>query len=113
MPTTVQLNTRINPELKRQGDAVFVRAGLTSSEVVRALWTYAATTQTVPDILLSHRPQEREERVRRIREGAGLVRNELGALGIQLANTPFDYASLHDAMYDDLTGEIYGHFASS
>ena len=52
MPATVQLNTRIDPELKRSGDAVFARAGLTPSEVVRAVWAHAARTQSVPECVL-------------------------------------------------------------
>jgi hypothetical protein len=37
MPTSVQLNTRISPHIKQQGDAVFSRAGLSSSDVVRGV----------------------------------------------------------------------------
>ena len=35
---TVQLNTRIDEALKRGGDSVFGRYGLSPSDVVRAVW---------------------------------------------------------------------------
>lgn len=113
MATTVQLNTRIDPEVKRQGDAVFARAGLSSSEVVRAVWSYAAETQTVPDILAPKTAKERSDLVRSIREGAGIVRVQAESMGIRLGNAPYDFDSLHDELYNDLAGEIDGHLASS
>ena len=113
MASTVQLNTRINPEVKRQGDAVFARAGLSSSEVVRAVWTYAAETQTVPGILAPKAAKERSDLIRSIREGAGIVRTEAESMGIRLGDAPYDFDSLHDELYDDLAGEIDGQLASS
>ena len=113
MASTVQLNTRINPEVKRQGDAVFTRAGLSSSEVVRAVWSYAAETQTVPDILLPGATKKRSDLIRSIREGAGIVRTEAESMGIRLGDAPYDFDSLHDELYDDLAGEIDGQLASS
>lgn len=53
MPATVQLNTRIDPMLKRSGDAVLARSGFTSSDAVRALWSYVARHQEIPDFMLS------------------------------------------------------------
>lgn len=113
MAAMVQLNTRINPEVKRQGDAVFARAGLSSSEVVRAVWSYAAETQTVPDILLPGATKERSDLIRSIREGSGIVRTKAETMGIHLGDAPYDFDSLHDELYDDLAGEIDGHLASS
>ena len=50
--TMVQLNTRVPADLKRGGDAVFARAGLSVSDVVRGVWRYAVETQTVPEFLV-------------------------------------------------------------
>ena len=51
MATAVQLNTRIDAALKQSGDAVFSRNGYSSSEVVRAVWRYAAEHQAVPPFM--------------------------------------------------------------
>ena len=38
MNKTVQMNVRIDDELKREGDAVLSQTGLTPSQAVRSLW---------------------------------------------------------------------------
>lgn len=113
MPTTVQLNTRIDPLLKRQGDAVFARAGLSSSDVVRRLWSHAAATQSVPNFLLPEADDRRAKLVEEIRQGAGIVRTQAELMGISLGRNPIDYDSLRDEMYDDLTEKINGDLAAS
>ena len=100
MAATVQLNTRIDATLKQQGDAVFAREGLTSSEVVRAVWAYAATTQTVPECVRASKDAEREERLKAIREGFGIARRMAEEMGVRLANTPIDYKALRDEFFD-------------
>ena len=46
-----QMNTRMDDALKREGDAVFAQVGLSPSEVVRAVWEYAARHAEVPAIV--------------------------------------------------------------
>lgn len=110
MPATVQLNTRIDPELKRRGDAVFARAGLTASEVVRAVWQNAADTQQVPECVMPH-TDEADEHTRRyqlIEEGAGLAVRVAEEMGIHFEGTfdPCDYKRLRDEMYDEMAAEM-------
>lgn len=102
----MQLNTRIDPGLKARGDAVFARAGLTSSEVVRAVWEYAARTQKVPECVLAHKDDERESRRKAVLEGAGLARRMAEEMGVSLANSPYDYKQLRDEMYDEMLAEM-------
>lgn len=108
MPTTVQLNTRIAPELKRQGDAVFAREGLTSSEVVRAVWEYAARTQQVPACVKQRNEDEVERRVQSVREGAGLASKVARSMGLTCipATQPCGYETLRDEMYDELSARM-------
>ena len=106
MASTVQLNTRIDPTLKERGDAVFAREGLTSSEVVRAVWEYAARTQTVPECVLERKDEEREARLKAIQEGFGLARRYAEEMGIHLSNEPIDFKALRDEMYDDMLDEM-------
>ena len=47
----VQMNTRIESDVKRRGDAVFANLGLTPSDVVRAVWEYAANHSEAPAVL--------------------------------------------------------------
>lgn len=73
MGASTQLNTRIDSDLKREGDAVFRRAGLTPSEVVRGVWSYAAEHQEVPDFLRRESGRDDGVWTRLVDEGAGLA----------------------------------------
>ena len=106
MPATVQLNTRIDPTLKARGDAVFARAGLTSSEVVRAVWEYAARTQTVPECVLERRDRDREAHLAAIRDGAGMLRRMAEEMGIHLSEKPIDAKALKDEFFDEYYEEL-------
>lgn len=103
MAASVQLNTRIDPELKRRGDAVFVRAGLTSSEVVRAVWSYAAEHQQVPECILPATDANRIHKLALAEQGAGKALRMAGELGIDVSVAPSDHDELRSLMYDDLT----------
>ena len=106
MPSTVQLNIRIDPGLKARGDAVFARAGLTPSEVVRGVWEYAARTQEVPDCVRAQVNEGQETRLKTIREGYGIARRIAEEMGIHLADTPLDFEVLRDEMYDEMLDEM-------
>lgn len=107
MPGTVQLNVRIDPEVKRRGDAVFSRAGLSPSEVVRSVWSYAAREQTVPDFLIQRTSGTTEDLVAKIRSGAGMVQREAAEMGIALDFDSMDLDSLNAKMYDDMADDIH------
>ena len=44
----VQMNVRIDEQIKHAGDEVFSSMGLTPTQVVRAVWEYAATHRDAP-----------------------------------------------------------------
>ena len=44
----VQMNVRIDEQLKAGGDAVLAHEGVTASEAVRALWRYLAAWEALP-----------------------------------------------------------------
>jgi len=110
MPATVQLNTRIDPGLKARGDAVFARAGFSSSEVVRAVWETAARMQKVPDCVLASK-DTKATHIEAIREGAGLARRMAQDLGLHIPHVLPDYRMLRDEAYDDLIDEMAAHHA--
>lgn len=71
---STQLNTRIDARVKREGDAVFARFGLTPSLVVRAVWGYAIDHQRPPEFMLPNQDEDgKNARIAALREGAGLA----------------------------------------
>ena len=110
MPATVQMNTRISQDIKQRGDAVFARANLTPSQVVRAVWQSAADTQQVPECVLSQQPLDhnRQERLQAIRQGARLLERfcEDNGLPFTATSEPLDYQALRDEMYDEMLTEM-------
>lgn len=96
--TEAQVNVRMSAELKKAGDAVLAKAGITPSQAVRALWTYAADHEDDPrkvaSMLMSNgttaeeeaAERERAERIRRRRElaarGPKLMEEGCRAMGI-------------------------------
>lgn len=51
--TTTQMNVRIDGDMKARGDAVFSALGLTPTDVVRAVWGFAAEHGEAPCIVAS------------------------------------------------------------
>ena len=52
MPTT-QMNTRIDTSVKKQGDAALAQAGYSPSQVIRTIWTFAASHAHEPHVVRS------------------------------------------------------------
>ncbi len=108
MADMTQLNTRIDAEVKRRGDAVFARAGLTSSQVVRAVWQSAADTQQVPTCVLPREDVAQQHKLETIARGAGLATKMMAEMGFTPISEgePFDYKSYRDQMYDEMIEEM-------
>lgn len=72
-----QLNARIDGALKKNGDEVFARYGLSASEVVRAVWSYAAEHRKPPAFMTRKadelQAQEVERKLTLVERGAGLM----------------------------------------
>ncbi|MCL2632307.1 MAG: type II toxin-antitoxin system RelB/DinJ family antitoxin [Coriobacteriia bacterium] len=80
---TATINVRINQSLKQQGDAVFERQGITISEIVRALYQYAASEQRLPDFIQGAEEEKAEQRLRRLQllnEMTGVISDKTTAL---------------------------------
>ena len=121
---SAQLNTRMDPALKRGGDVVFERNGLTSSEVVRAVWDYAVAHQAPPPFVIEYARESRGQTGRNA--DAGQSPRERAAEGRGLAHTVAkercgfgqtadaarsqgdrpDWEALRDEMYDDMLREM-------
>lgn len=46
-----QMNVRIDADVKSRGDAVFRSLGLSTTDVVKAVWSYAAEHEEAPGIV--------------------------------------------------------------
>lgn len=108
----IQLNTRIDRTLKQGGDAVFARCGLKASDVVRAVWKYAADHQVPPDCVLDDKREGCDEAARKLKlaeEGCGLAaRMAAGRFGHDVAVLPDErpWSEVRDEMYDDVLDEM-------
>ena len=103
----VQMNTRIDRTLKREGDAALAAAGFTPSQAVRALWEIAVRMRDRPRdlaVLLKEYPgkcptescrqkcnQEeviQDEKLRSFREGQHMIEEMIASLGISTEHDP-------------------------
>ena len=104
--TMMQLNTRVPADLKRGGDAVFARAGLSVSDVVRGVWRYAVETQTVPEFLV----KDKRPAVSCETDGLGLAvavaTRECGFVDRGVPATCETPRDERDAMYDELLARM-------
>ena len=102
---SVQMNTRIDRELKRAGDAVLEQFGLTPTEAVRCLYELALRHRDRPQELRellnptsqeerAAREAERERRLKVALEGATMCQRFYDEHGITpdptMANLPYD-----------------------
>lgn len=127
MGQAVQVNTRMDAELKRQGDAVFARNGISTTVAVRMLWTYAAERGTVPEFMREGMDGSKanaadDAKADAIASGMGLAfavlaNSEGDAAAVSTGDSaaldsgPLDYAALRDAAYDDLLDEFEANHA--
>lgn len=109
-----QINVRMSSELKRAGDEALAAAGLTSSEAVRMLYTFAAAHASEPDAMRralsgeleedgTAREAQRRECARKLElahRGRALVPHLLMNLGI--TNVPRELAEMKDEELEEL-----------
>lgn len=110
-----QMNVRIDGDLKAQGDAVFAKTGLTPSDVVRAVWTYAVEHQEAPAIVKQalDSPQQSELSLKSayaqkmLDEASTIVERFCLEQGIELLpeTDEFDYKAMRETMYEEMLEE--------
>ena len=103
MEATQQMNIRISPELKRDGDSVLARLGFTPSEGIRRMYEFLVRNQNDRKTLNAVVGIEDEEAAERARRRQKLldfpdkVRREYAKLGIDLDALP----KVHRTKEDD------------
>lgn len=74
MARMVQMNVRLDEDLKARGDERLRRLGVTPSEAVRLLWTYVAQTGELPELgVADERPLDVAGRVEELRRRWGVA----------------------------------------
>ena len=108
---TVQLNTRIDPMLKAGGDAVLTRNGLGPSDAIRALWSYLANHQKLPDFMVADKREEPHAESLAER-GCGLAFSSLGLSASDYASAESsadNWDAVRDDMYDAMIADMEAH----
>lgn len=104
----VQMNVRMDRQLKEAGDAVLAHIGMTPSQAVRELWQYLTENghmpvekknddEVLPDDIRSKASSSR------VSEGAALISNFYERFSIQRPSPDeaFDYDELYDQMMSE------------
>lgn len=113
MPTSildtrpVQMNVRIDRQLKEAGDTVLAHIGMTPSQAVRALWEYLVINERMPskegsaEILSDEANQRFVES--RAAQGGHIIRDSCLKYGIPIPEFSGDY----DDLYEEAMAERY------
>ena len=111
----VQMNTRIDAELKHAGDVVLARLGHTPSSAVRGLWRYVVERQddvsAIREVIEPERSSGQVDEASRRQVEMGRLRSlyrqtshELGVSQEGAGQLP-TWEALRDAWYEDRLGE--------
>lgn len=104
----VQMNVRMDRQLKDAGDAVLARLGMTPSQAVRELWQYLTENGHMPTVKKNnHEVLSGDVRLKasssHVSEGAALVSSFYERFSIQRPSPDeaFDYDELYDQMMSE------------
>lgn len=111
MPTSmfdtrpVQMNVRIDRQLKEAGDAVLTHIGMTPSQAVRTLWEYLVVNGRMPSKGDAAAPVSDgvEPMESRAAQGSHIVRDSCLKYGIPIPEFSGDY----DDLYEEAMAERY------
>ncbi len=111
----VQMNVRMDRQLKDAGDAVLAQIGMTPSQAVRELWQYLTENghmpvkknndEALPDDIRS------KARSSHVSEGAALVSSFYERFSIQRPSS--DEAFDYDELYDQMMSERFSDWIES
>ena len=103
----VQMNVRIDRQLKEAGDAVLTHIGMTPSQAVRTLWEYLVVNGRMPSkgdaaapVSDGVEPQRMESRAA---QGSHIVRDSCLKCGVPIPEFSGDY----DDLYEEAMAERY------
>lgn len=104
---SVQMNVRMDRQLKEAGDAVLASLGMTPSQAVRALWEYLVVNGRMPSkgdaaapVSDGVEPRRMESRAA---QGSHIIRDSCLKYGIPIPEFSGDY----DDLYEEAMAERY------
>lgn len=105
---SIQMNVRIDRQLKEAGDAVLAHLGMTPSQAVRELWQYLTENGHMP-VTKKDNGEVLSDDIRskaspsHVSEGAALISNFYERFSIQRpgSDEAFDYDELYDQMMSE------------
>lgn len=104
---SIQMNVRIDRQLKEAGDAVLTHIGMTPSQAVRTLWEYLVVNGRMPSkgdaaapVSGGVEPRRMESRAA---QGSHIVRDSCLKYGIPIPEFSGDY----DDLYEEAMAERY------
>lgn len=102
---SVQMNVRLDSQLKEAGDAVLARIGMTPSQAVRALWEYLVVNGCMPSksgaALSSSDMAVAASMESRAVQGSHIVRDACLKYGIPIPEFSGDYDDLYEEAMAD------------
>lgn len=113
---SVQMNVRLDSQLKEAGDAVLASLGMTPSQAVRELWQYLTENGHMP-IAKRNNDEVLPDDIRskasssHVSEGAALISNYYERFSIPRLSP--DEAFDYDELYDQMMGERFSDWIES
>lgn len=108
---SVQMNVRIDAELKREGDYALAQAGLTPSEAIRAFYRLVADDADDPgkvrELLYPHRAGERDSSISALDHARAAVDGFRERLDLSQGKPLFDEGESYKDIYADYLMERY------
>ena len=117
--TAVQMNVRIEQDLKREGDKAFEDIGYTPTEVVRKVWGFARRNRHKRRVLtdmmnslrdpceLARHKAEQEQELAEFERLLGAGRRQIEEICANSGIDPAGLAPLSEDGYDQLLAEAY------
>lgn len=113
---SVQMNVRLDSQLKEAGDAVLARIGMTPSQAVRELWQYLIENGHMP-VAKRNNDEASSDDMRskaslpHLSEGAALVSSYYERFSIPRPSP--DEAFDYDELYDQMMSERFSNWIES
>lgn len=113
----VQLNTRMEADLKAQGDAVLSSHGVSGTEAVRSLWRHMALTQSLPSFMAPAEEADGGPATDIVAEEPGFAIRIARSLGLHAdypepardsSDAADDHAGWKEAAYRERYGRLMG-----
>ena len=102
----VQINARMDAELKERGDAVLASFGRSATDAIRSLWTYMATMRQLPPFMVDEGASDSLERAGRLAaKGAGMAMQMAGEAGLPTSLQAMTYEQLREAAFEESLAE--------